>query len=41
MNLKLMVNPLILYMLSNVSGASLTTQAFNKAVDQIRMQARN
>ncbi|BDQ04834.1 MAG: FMN-binding protein [Candidatus Dojkabacteria bacterium] len=33
--------PLDSIQLSNVSGASLTTQAFNKAVDQIRMQARN
>lgn len=33
--------PLDSIMLSNVFGASLTTQAFNKAVDQIRMQARN
>lgn len=33
--------PLDSIMLSNVSGASLTTQAFNNAVDQIRVQARN
>lgn len=33
--------PLDSILLSNVSGASLTTQAFNRAVEQIRMQARN